>query len=681
MNTLRLTCGEEASHDVHQERSRSMKPIFRRCLTVTSAAAVLVVLSHSAIADDAKLESLEEQAVKQAAALVSPSVVQIQTAGGRDIVGRVLTGTGPTTGVVVDPDGYIVSSSFNFIAKPATILVNLPDGRKNLLAKVVATDHSKMLTLLKIAAKDLPVAPAAPKKSIKVGQWSIALGRTYSADVPNISLGIISALDRVFGRALQTDAKISPVNYGGPLVSVEGKVQGILVPLSTRGKGETAGVEWYDSGIGFAIPMEDVYTAVKTLKTGKDLHPGLMGASFQESGLLGGDPVIKLVSTGSPAAKAGFKAGDKIVEIDGKKIVRTNGIRHALGNKYAGDKITVVAVRDGKSIKKELTLVEKLEPYEAPYLGILPQRPFGDAAAKPGVGVRFVFAGSPAEKAGIKRGDRIVKFNGDEVTTVSRLTALAARLKPKTKVAVEFLHGDDRKTATVELATVPNDVVKELTSAAILPGKDVKAKTGRITVQMPKHERSYWAYIPETYNPAHKYGVMVWLHPPGDTMEAAIFKNWQRLAEQRGLLILAPKAGKLEGWTPNEATFVKDAVDDFADTYSIDRRRVFLHTFGEGAEFAFQVAFKYPEEFRGVAAAGAALRAAPPGNGPDALQQFHFVCGDQDPALGFVKASVASLRRMKYPASSTTVKGLGAEYPKVEQLEEIARWADCLDRI
>lgn len=652
----------------------------RICRPIAIVTAI-ILLSGPSVADDGNLEMAEEQAVKQAAALVSPSIVQIQTAGGRDIVGRVLTGTGPTTGVVVGSDGYIISSSFNFISKPATILVNLPDGRKNLLAKVIATDHSKMLTLLKINAKDLPVAPAAPKKSIKVGQWAIALGRTFSADVPNVSLGIISALDRVYGRALQTDAKISPVNYGGPLVSIEGKVQGILVPLSTRGKGETAGVEWYDSGIGFAIPMQDVLTAVKTLKTGKDLHPGLIGASFSESGLLGGEPVIKQVRTGSPAAKAGFKPGDRITEIDGRKIVRTNGIRHALGNKYAGDKVTVAAVRDGKTIKKEVTLVEKLEPYEQPYLGVLPQRPFGDEAKKPGVGVRFVFAGGPAEKAGLKRGDRIVKFNGDDVTTVARLTALAAHLKPKTKVAVEFLHGKDRKTVTVELATVPNEVVKELTPSAILPGKDVTAKTGRITVQMPKHERSYWAFIPKSYNPAHKYGVMVWLHPPNDTMEAAIFKNWQRIAERRGLLILAPKAGKLEGWTPNEATFVKDALDDFADKYSIDRRRAFLHTFGEGAKFAFQVAFKYPEDFRGVAAAGAGLQGTPPGNGPDSLQQFHFVCGDQDPALRFVTISVASLRRMKYPATSTTVKDLGAEYPKGKPLEEIARWADSLDRI
>ncbi|MGH7129294.1 MAG: trypsin-like peptidase domain-containing protein, partial [Planctomycetaceae bacterium] len=132
----------------------------------------------SARAADAELEALEEQAFKQAAALVEPSIVRVQTVGGLDRVGGVLTGTGPTTGVIVSADGYIVSSAFNFAAKPASILVQLPDGRR-FPAREVATDRLKMLTLIKIEAADLVPAVAAPSGEIKVGQWAIALGRTY----------------------------------------------------------------------------------------------------------------------------------------------------------------------------------------------------------------------------------------------------------------------------------------------------------------------------------------------------------------------------------------------------------------------------------------------------------------------------------------------------------------------
>jgi len=71
-------------------------------------------------------------------------------------------------------------------------------------------------------------------------------------------VGILSATNRIWGKAVQTDAKISPGNYGGPLIDIRGNVIGILVPLSPQGQGEVAGAEWYDSGIGFAVPLNDM---------------------------------------------------------------------------------------------------------------------------------------------------------------------------------------------------------------------------------------------------------------------------------------------------------------------------------------------------------------------------------------------------------------------------------------
>lgn len=637
-----------------------------------------VAASTPAAAADQKLEALEEQAFKQATALVSASVVRVQTVGGLDQVGKVLTGTGPTTGVVVSSDGYIISSAFNFVSKPASIIVQLADGRP-LAAKVVASDHSKMLTLLKVEAKNLTPAEAAPKKSIKVGQWSIALGRTFDGPLPSVSIGIVSALDRIWGRAIQTDAKISPVNYGGPIVSIDGKVQGILVPLSTRGKGETAGVEWYDSGIGFAVPMEDVMAAVARLKSGRDLFPGLMGISFKGAGLLGGEPVIDRVRSGSPAAKVGFKAGDRIVELDGKNVLRQAGVKHTLGKKYAGDTVSMTVTRGGKSISKKVTLVEKLVAYESAFLGILPLRETANAPA--GAGVQFVYPGSPAEKAKLKQLDRIVKFNGKEIADAASLLDAVSRTRPKTKVTIGFLRGKNEMTASVELDAIPNTIPAELRPAPIPPAEKAAKKTGRFTVKMPKHEREYWAYVPSDYNKAYKYGLMVWLHPAGDTMEAALIKEWKLLCDRSNIIILAPKADKLGGWTPNEAEFVKDAVDEFSDDYSIDPSRVFLHSFGDAGTFAFQLAFKYRELFRGICPVAAALRTRPVENSPEFRLQFHFVCGDGDPLNRPVQASVAGLRKLKFPVSSTTVKKTGHKYPGSETLREIARWADCLDRI
>src|SRR5262249_21693362 len=156
--------------------------------------------------------------------------------------------------------------------------VSVPGRSDRFVAKVIATDHSRMITLLKIEATGLPVAEAVPQGEIRIGQWAIALGRALdpaSGHAPSVSVGVVSALNRIWGRCLQTDAKISPVNYGGPLVSLDGRVLGVLIPANHMSEGETAGFEWYDSGIGFAVPLTQIMSVLPQLKAGKDLKRGL----------------------------------------------------------------------------------------------------------------------------------------------------------------------------------------------------------------------------------------------------------------------------------------------------------------------------------------------------------------------------------------------------------------------
>src|SRR5262249_18135053 len=196
--------------------------------------------------------------------------------------GAVIKGVGPTTGVVVSPDGYVITSAFNFANKPTAVFVTVPGQKERKVAKTIASDQTRMITLIKVEASGLTVPKAVPKKDVKIGQWSVALGRTLDPNVnnpPSTSAGIISATDRIWGKAIQTDAKVSPVNYGGPLVDAEGRVFGILVPANPFADGDTAGVEWYDSGIGFAIPLEDGLATLPRLKQGEDLHKGLLGGT------------------------------------------------------------------------------------------------------------------------------------------------------------------------------------------------------------------------------------------------------------------------------------------------------------------------------------------------------------------------------------------------------------------
>lgn len=647
---------------------------------------VLLLVSEGAVQGQSTeaqdLDAREEQAFKQAAAIVAPAVVRIQTVGGLDRVGRVLTGTGATTGLVVSADGYVISSAFNFASRPTSVLVTLADGR-TIPATVVANDRARMLTLLKIPVQGLKPAVIVPRKELRVGQWAIALGRTYDSPLPNLSVGILSALNRVWGRAVQTDAKVSPANYGGPLVDIQGRVIGVLVPLSQRQSGRTAGVEWYDSGIGFAIPATDIMATLNRLKAGEDLLPGLMGITLKAGDQFATAAVIDRVRYNSPAEKAGFQPGDKIESIDGQTIQRLVQIRNVLGNKYAGETIRVAVRRGQQLLEKDVALIGKLAPYEQPFLGILPARPRrGEGTA--GVVVRGLLPGSPVTQAGVLPGDRIIKLGTSAVTDAASLLDGVSRHRVEDVIRLTVLRNNQEQTVEARLGSIPDTVPALLEASTIPAPQPVPAdlpRTGRFSEPLVGHEHNYWAYVPETYNPDHNYGLIVWIHPGGDTMEADMYDLWKPICDERGLILVGPRAAKVTGWSLNEAGFVEALVKEVQEHYHVDSSRIVLHSYSDGARFAYHLAFKFRELFRGVAGASEPVRIPSPENRPEFRLQFHLSCGDRDNLYRLVQQSRGRLKAMKFPVRFMTAAGEAHAYPPVPIVDDIGRWIDLLDRI
>jgi len=688
-------------------------------------AIVVVLLISFARAGAQEINADLEQATKDAVKKVAPCVVQIVTQGGTDMVVTTPKGPvfrkalGPTTGVIVSDDGYIISSAFNFINQPTTILVSVQGKEEPIIAKRVATDRSRMLTLLKIDAKGLPAPSAAPKKGIYEGQWAIALGRTLDTKrigAPSVSVGIISATNRIWGKAIQTDAKVSPLNYGGPLIDILGNVQGILIPASPQGDGETAGFEWYDSGIGFAIPMEDIYAMLPRLKQGKDLQRGLLGVRMKSQDIYSVVPEIGEVMRDSAAAKAGLQKGDIITEIDGKPVVRMAQVQHILGPKYDGDKVSLKYKRgDKEETIKDLTLVAALVSQAHPFLGILPMRD----DPKLGVEIRHVFPKTPAEKAKLAPGDRIVKYGldktmvpflGQQRGTQQLLEWLNTQL-PGSEIKLEVIRKDAKdgkaETLTVVLDQLPGSspgeetkVPEKLPEAAskkkalepletsnknLKPAKveaPAKAETGIVKRATADGEHKFQVYVHDDYDPNIAHAMVVWLHPPGknkdDDLEG-IAAIWEDYCAENKIILVMPISENEAGWLPGESDIVSEAIQDTMKRYTIDPRRVVTHGLSVGGQMALHLGFSQRELVRGVAAVGAVVTNIKDSH-PGQRLAFYLAAGSLDPLAKSIADSRVKLAEKKYSAVYREMPNRGREYLEDAQVRELVRWIDMLDK-
>jgi serine protease Do len=660
------------------------------------------------------LNALHEKAMKAAVKAVAPSVVLIETTGGTETIAagpggqQIRKGVGPTTGLVVAADGYIISSAFNFANKPSAIFVAVPGHKERYVARQVATDQTRMVTLLKIDATGLPVPPAASKGSFRVGQSALALGRTLDPDVthpPSVSKGILSALGRIWGKAVQTDCKVSPVNYGGPLVDIQGRVIGILVPASPRGQDETAGIEWYDSGIGFAMPLEDINAVLARLRQGQDLKRGLLGITPQNQDIYSARPVVATVAPDSTAANAGIKAGDEIVEIDGHKVDRQAQVMHLLGPKYEGDTVSLKIKRGTETIElKDLKMTGQLTSVANAFLGFLPMRDDPEA----GVEVRYVFPKSPADTAGLKPGDRITKvtvgkqpprsFSGrDQMQTILNQAAVGAELKLEVTRKGEAKPLTLTATLTAMGDAVPENLPQPATHkkaleprkgpgapAAPAPPKDPKKpETGLLKRTNAAQDHHFWVYVPENYDANIAHALVIWLHPakgPGRDADDVVLV-WKKLCEDNHIILVGPRAENDTGWIASEADFVVEAAKEVIGQYTIDRQRVLTHGLGVGGQMAYYLGFSARDLVRGVATVGAVLNAGLKDNVATQRLAFYIVAGGKDPAAKEITEGKARLAERKFPVTFRDVPELRHEYLDIKTLDELVRWIDALDRL
>ncbi len=643
---------------------------------------LLFLLSTSFAPAQDSPEELFENAVRSAVATAAPSIVTIDTVGGLETAtvksgqgeGQLLLGTGPTAGLVVAEDGYVISSVFNFLSKPEAILVTLPSG-KRAGATIVARDHARMLVLLRVDTDEKLVPPKlAKKEELQIGQTAIAVGVAQGKIGHRISAGILSAQGRINGRALQTDARVSPANYGGPLVDLAGRVMGVVVPLSPQSQSEVAGLEWYDTGVGFAIPLEDLLARVETLRQGKDVYAGILGIGIKSTDRYAEPAIVGTVRPNSPASKAGFQVNDQILAVDGKVVPYHAAFSDAMGVLDAGATPLVKIKRGGKEVDLKPTLVDKLAPYQHASLGLSLERIAGPLI------IRSILSGGPADEARLRPKDVITTVAGTAVATRAELLAKLTTLQPGENIPLVLQRGTEKLERPITLAPLTGVEQLDVNEAPLrAPAKDAKPleKTGKQTLALAEERATCDLLIPASAPPAEGFGLLVHLGAPASMNAEKMEATWGPTAPPAGVVILSPRPADATKWLPSEMRSIHKAMEAALAQYPIDRERVAIVAERQGAILALQTS-RRRDLIRGVAFIDAELPSTlrPPENVPEFRQRFLFLTRDPGPLAKLTTA----LRTEGFPTIVPALPVRG-DKPVPVASPELFRWLDSLDAI
>ena len=351
------------------------------------------------------------------------------------------------SGFIIDSDGYVVTNH-HVIKDADEIIVRLKD-RRELKATVVGSDARSDIALLKVEADNLPVVKIGSSSNLKVGSWVMAIGSPFGFD-HSVSVGVVSATGRTLPSEsyvpfIQTDVAINPGNSGGPLFNLDGEVIGINSQIYSR----TGGF----MGLSFAIPVDVAKDIVEQLKRNGHAKWGWLGVLIQDVNKELAESfgmkkpmgaVVLRVMDDTPAKKAGIEVGDVITHFNNKTINRSSDLPLAVGRSPIGSNVNVSIIRDGKQkglkvkiaelpAEEELAKSDNNKPKETKSnrLNIevvtLTKEQRQNANVDNGLLVQAVEEG-PAAKAGIRRGDILLKLNGQKIKNPKQFLKIVKKL-------------------------------------------------------------------------------------------------------------------------------------------------------------------------------------------------------------------------------------------------------------
>lgn len=360
------------------------------------------------------------------------------------------------SGVIVSSDGYIVTN--NHVVEQADELTVLLGDKRKFEAKLIGTDPKTDLAVIKIEADGLPTLSWGDSSALQVGELVLAVGNPFGLN-QTVTMGIISAVGRAnmgivdYEDFIQTDAAINPGNSGGALVNLKGELIGINTAIFSRSGGYM--------GIGFAIPSRMIKNVMDSLIGQGKVIRGWLGVSIQElnqdlaeqfgvsetSGALVAD-----VIEDSPAEAAGLKRADIIQTYDGSSVKDPTHLRSLVAETPPGTSVTVSVLRNEKTRDLRVKIREIPRDMASRSAGsaqgnhaltgvTVEPVPSGQVRDDAGVLVTQVEPESPAQRAGVRKGDVLVELNRKPIRDVEDFERLTRSLSPKTPVLVLLKRG------------------------------------------------------------------------------------------------------------------------------------------------------------------------------------------------------------------------------------------------
>ena len=625
---------------------------------------------------------LEEDGVKAAVKRASISAVQIESIGGDAIEAGVSTGT------VVSADGMILTAAYNLRHKPTDIFIKAiavgSEQPQRYIAELLATDNSRNLCLLKAhlpGGVELIPAIAAGESTLQIGRTTIAVGKVHDSSAASISVGILSATDRIWGRAVQTDAKISRSNYGGPLINLRGETIGVLVPLSPNDDGVEAGSQWYDSGIGFAVPLESYRGSIDRMAQGTNLDQGLLGIALTGEDLYSDIPEIKFCAPKSPASECGLKVKDTIIAIEGQSVISQSQMKHVIGSKYAGDSITITVMRGEQKETLTATLTDKIEPFVELAIGIIPEH--GTDATTAVVG--YVFPDSSAAKSELSRGDIISAINTQGITTWDDFQASINQLEAGDTIEIvvrneSASNPSPAQTKKIELAPLTAYMPVLDPDAGQAEDDQPMKELLTVPIKVAGSANLCTAFLPdyEDRKSSTEHPLFVWVAQPGD-LDADKMKDVVKdVVTRYGLVVLVPQSLNPRGWNPEETEFIVKAIGKVKNRIKIDEDRIAIGGEKTAARMSCLAALLNRDIFKGLVMFDSLFPSRTPKveTGPGQRLMILLAASDDFKQTDKLEKMKSVLEKRKFPISQIKTQ----DKSLTKMLPQITSWINALDR-